>query len=186
MLPVLLLPLWIVVRMSLNGWQRPTTSIIVGAVVYAIGFGWWAIHGRRADARDAGVEDADDLPALERRIRAGDLPTEPEERAAARVLVRNRLAHLRRSSRWLVPALWVVVLGISVTDLVLDPGPTSVAWVVGAAALLGWLTWFRRLSLRRFTAAERELADESARSRDAHDEHAGERRAHVSTRALGE
>lgn len=153
---LLMLVLYAGLRMLTNG-ANIWGALIAGAF-YAGWMTWWMMRRRRRDGRSVGA-DADDLPVLERRMRHGDLPADPEERRIMRGLAQRRLAQMgRRPARWGFLVLGVIVAGLTALMAANGDMVQAVCTAVGGAAFLGWMAVMRRRNLARLTRAERRLS----------------------------
>ncbi|MDQ1034165.1 hypothetical protein QFZ75_000581 [Streptomyces sp. V3I8] len=133
-------------------------SVVIRTSVMSVGGIAVVLATRRKEKRAAGSTDG--LVALDRRLRRGDVPTDPAEREAMRALVGRRLHRTRHR----VPALiFLGVLFCSVTVLTALSG--GLRQTVGMALLtvlfLGWTATAGATHDRRLRTMDRALESNS-------------------------
>ncbi|UPZ27131.1 hypothetical protein MUK60_04485 [Streptomyces sp. LRE541] len=138
---------------------RSIISVVIRMTVVSIGSIAVVLAARRKEKRAAGSTDS--LIVLDRKLRKGDVPTEPAERDAMRALVAQRLHRTRHR----VPALvFLTVLFCSVTVLSAMTG--GLRPTIGLALLsvlfIGWLTVSGSKNQRRLRAMDAALKSEGA------------------------
>ncbi|SFF23533.1 hypothetical protein SAMN05216251_11022 [Actinacidiphila alni] len=152
---LLMLVLYTGMRMLING--ASLWGALIAGAFYAGWMTWWLMRRRRRDGRAVGVE-ADELPGLERRMRHGDVPTDPRERQVMRGLARRRLAQMnRRPAVWAFVAMALVVAALTVLMAVAGDVTQALVTGIGGAAFLVWMYAMRRRNLARLTRAESRL-----------------------------
>ncbi|MFJ4767628.1 hypothetical protein ACIP88_00735 [Streptomyces uncialis] len=148
---------------DLDNW----VAVVAGAGVYAIVLTVLIRRRQRGDARATGLE-TDDVPALERRLRRGDIPDDPALRQAMLQLVHRRRKTMHSKLVWAFPAMLLMFVALGVLLLVGGSVVAGAAWIVGGPVVVGGMWWMRRTSLNRLRRAERQLnaspAQDSARS----------------------
>nr|WP_203643493.1 hypothetical protein [Streptomyces sp. SID14478] len=134
-----------------------TASTSVGGIVVVLVI-------RRREKRAAG--DTDGLISLDRRLRSGDVPTEPGQRQAMRQLVDQRLHRTRHRKAALV---FMAVMFVTITVLMgLTAGPRQiVGFSVLTVVFVSWLTYFSGLQNRRLHVMDAALRDEDTTPRPA-------------------
>jgi Flp pilus assembly protein TadB len=129
----------------------------ISATGYAAYGTWQMMRRRRRDSRAVGA-DAAELPLLERRMRHGDLPADPEERRVMRALAQRRLAQMNRSyAKWAFVLLAVIVAGLSALQLAAGHTVPGICTLLLGAAFLGWMFLMRRRNQARLTRVSRRL-----------------------------
>ncbi|MEU0689579.1 hypothetical protein [Streptomyces uncialis] len=137
---------------DLDNW----VSVVTGAGVYAIVLTALMRRRQRADARASGLE-TDDVPALERRLRRGDIPDDPALRQAMLRLVHRRQKTMHSKRVWAFPAMLLMFVALGVLLLAGGSVVAGAAWIVGGPVVVGGMWWMRRTSLDRLRRAERRL-----------------------------
>lgn len=131
--------------------EHPVWWVVQGGVYSAVVITFLALQRRRI-GRAVGT-DARGVSELNRKLRHGEVPSEPEERAAMRRLVAEQSAQIERGARWL--PYWLGVMGlIAVGALALGVASGSLTaplvLAVGVFVFCCWILWMRRRSLDRF------------------------------------
>ncbi|WP_338693062.1 hypothetical protein V2W30_01865 [Streptomyces sp. Q6] len=148
-----------------NLWAQTALSIVVAAlliqllypgrsflatlarvVVISLGGVGVTLAIRRREKRAAGSTDG--LVSLDRRLRTGDVPTDPEERRAMRELVDQRLRRTRHRKAALV---FLALMFVTITVLTaLTAGPRqTIGFSVLTVLFIGWMTYMSNLQDRR-------------------------------------
>ncbi|MFE2357068.1 hypothetical protein [Streptomyces parvulus] len=153
---VLALAAGVVVRLitrGLDSWP----SAVIGAALMSVWIVFLVRRRRRNDARDTGA-DAEDVPAMERRIlKGGQPPRDPERRREMAALVDSRQHRLRRNRWWALPLLAVIFFGTSVLAFVSGSVTAGSLTLALAVAFVGWLTWYNFRFDRRLTQMRHRL-----------------------------
>ncbi|MFJ4713840.1 hypothetical protein [Streptomyces sp. NPDC088785] len=113
-----------------------------------------ALTARRKERRAAGSTDG--LIALDRRLRTGDVPTDPAERQAMRRLVDQR-THRGRHRKAALAFLAVMFVGITVLTAFTAGPRQTVGFAVLTVVFLTWLTYMSSLTNRRLRAMDAAL-----------------------------
>ncbi|MFJ2262958.1 hypothetical protein ACIOKD_32410 [Streptomyces sp. NPDC087844] len=137
-------------------------SVVIRTTVISVGGIAAVLVARRKEKRAAGSTDS--LVVLDRKLRKGDVPTDPAERDAMRALVAQRLHRTRHR----VPALVLLtVLFCSVTLLTAATGGQR--QTIGVALLtvvfVGWGISNSSLQQHRLRAMDAALRSEGAAQR---------------------
>ena len=153
---VIALALGVVVRLitrGLDSWP----SAVIGAALMSVWIVFLVRRRRRDDARDTGA-DAEDVPAMERRIlKGGQPPQDPERRREMAALVDSRQHRLRRNRWWALPLLAVIFIGTSVLAFVSGSVTAGSLTLALAVAFVSWLTWHNIRFDRRLTQMRHRL-----------------------------
>ncbi|WP_225823999.1 hypothetical protein [Streptomyces naphthomycinicus] len=142
---------------------RSFLSVVLRTAVVSLGGVGVALAARRREKRAAGGT-TDGLVSLDRKLRTGEVPSDPQERRAMRDLVKQRL----HRSRHRVAALVVLaVLFTSITVLTaLTAGPRQTAGMaVLTVAFTGWMLCHGNLQHRRLRTMRAALRAESPQGR---------------------
>ncbi|WAX76887.1 hypothetical protein [Streptomyces sp. KMM 9044] len=108
-------------------------------------------YGRRAAGVGPGA-----VADLNRGIRRGEVPPDPEERAAMRRLADDQLDRIQRAGRWFpywLALRGLVAAGLLVLGAVSGSVVPSAVFAVGTLGFLWWVVWRRRRSMRRLRTA---------------------------------
>ncbi|WP_406403583.1 hypothetical protein [Streptomyces uncialis] len=137
---------------DLDNW----VAAVAGAGAYAIVFTVLMRRRQRGDARASGVE-TDDVPALERRLRRGDIPDDPALRQAMLQLIHRRRKTMHSKLVWAFPVMLLMFVALGVVLLAGGSAVAGAAWIVGGVVAVGGMWWMRRINLDRYRRAERRL-----------------------------
>ncbi|MFB7650385.1 MULTISPECIES: hypothetical protein [unclassified Streptomyces] len=153
---VIALAAGVVVRLitrGLDSWP----SALIGAALMSAWIVFLVRRRRRDDARDTGA-DAEDVPAMERRIlKGGRPPQDPDRRREMAALVDSRQRRLRRNRWWAFPMLAVIFFGASVLGFVSGSVTAGSLALALAVAFIGWLAWYNLRFDRRLTEMRHRL-----------------------------
>ncbi|MFD9087542.1 hypothetical protein [Streptomyces prasinus] len=133
---------------------HPVIRIVHGA--FCTGVTAAVLAGRRRRAVRAAGTDAGTVADLHRGIRRGEVPRDPEERAAMRRPADDQLDRLRRTGRWLpyrLALMGLVAAGLLVLGVVDGSVVPSAAFAVGTLGFCWWVLRMRRRSMRRLRTA---------------------------------
>ncbi|MET9700753.1 hypothetical protein ABZY31_28080 [Streptomyces sp. NPDC006529] len=110
---------------------------------------------RRRERRASGVSTAEDYVSLDDRLRHGEVPDSPEERAEMGRLVTDRLRRVRHR-RWALIFLFLMFGSVTVLAAVGSGFRQGALTGVLSAVFLAWITWYgaRQQRLLRRMAAE--------------------------------
>ncbi|MFE7028679.1 hypothetical protein ACFU9Y_00080 [Streptomyces sp. NPDC057621] len=137
-------------------------SVVLRTTVVSVGGIAAVLLARRKEKRAAG--SADGLVVLDRKLRKGDVPTDPAERDAMRALVAQRLHRTRHR----VPALvFLTVLFCSVTVLTAATGGPrqTIGFALLTVVFIGWSISNSSLQHRRLRAMDAALRSDGAARR---------------------
>ncbi|MFF8596808.1 hypothetical protein ACF061_36415 [Streptomyces sp. NPDC015220] len=138
---------------------RSFPSVVARTAVVSLGAVGVTLAARRREKRAAGGS-TNALVTLDRKLRTGEVPSDPRERRAMRDLVGQRL---HRSRHRVAALVFLAVLFSSVTVLTaLTAGARqTVGMAVFTVAFTGWMLYNSRLQHRRLRAMEAALRTES-------------------------
>ncbi|MFD3733923.1 hypothetical protein [Streptomyces sp. NPDC058632] len=134
--------------------EHPVIWVVQAALCTGVAVAVLAAQRRRA-VRAAGVGPGA-VADLNRRIRRGEVPQDPEERAAMRRLADDQLDSMQRAGRWFpywLALMGLVAVGLLVLGVVSGSVVPSVAFAVSMLGFLWWVVWMRRRSMRRLRTA---------------------------------
>ncbi|MCX2926850.1 hypothetical protein [Streptomyces sp. NEAU-W12] len=134
--------------------EHPVIWVVHGALYTGVTVAILAVQRRRA-VRAAGVGPGA-VADLNRRIRRGEVPRDPEERAAMRRLADDQLDRMQRAGRWFpywLALMGLVAVGLLVLGVVSGSVVPSVFFAVGTLGFCWWVLWMRRRSMRRLRTA---------------------------------
>ncbi|WP_432081596.1 hypothetical protein [Streptomyces sp. WAC 04229] len=153
---VIALAVGVVVRLvtrGLDSWP----SALIGAALMSVWIVFLVRRRRRGDARDTGA-DAEDVPAMERRILKGEAPPQdPDRRREMAALVDSRQRRLRRGRKWAFPLLGLIFFGSSALWFVAGSMTAGSLTLALAVAFMGWLAWYNLRFDRRLTQMRHRL-----------------------------
>ncbi|MFE7815533.1 hypothetical protein ACFU5P_27065 [Streptomyces sp. NPDC057433] len=134
--------------------EHPVIWVAHGALYTGVTVAVLAVQRRRA-VRAASVGPGA-VADLHRRIRRGEVPQDPEERAAVRRLADDQLGRMQRAGRWFpywLALMGLVAVGLLVLGVVSGSVVPSVAFAAGTLGFCWWAVWMRRRSMRRLRTA---------------------------------
>jgi Flp pilus assembly protein TadB len=142
------------------------TTLVRTAVISAGGIAIM-VAMRRKEERAAGGS-ADRLVTLERKLRKGDVPVDPQERRAMRGLVEQRLHRTRH--RVAAQVFLVVLFCAAVMATAATSGPRqTIGLAVFSGAFLSWLIFYGNRRHRRLRTMRDALAAETSGACDTAD-----------------
>ncbi|GHF38809.1 hypothetical protein [Streptomyces griseosporeus] len=142
---------------------RSFLSVVVRTAVMSAGGIAVVAAARRKEKRASGGS-TDRMVALDRKLRKGDVPTDPEEREAMRGLVEQRLHRTRH--RVLAQVGLTVLFGAVVAATALTAGPRqTVGLTVLSVVFLGWCFFYGNRNHRRLLTMRRALSADTAARR---------------------
>ncbi|MGV9273264.1 hypothetical protein [Streptomyces griseosporeus] len=142
---------------------RSFLSVVVRTAVMSAG-GIAAVAAARRKEKRASGGSTDRMVALDRKLRKGDVPTDPEEREAMRGLVEQRLHRTRH--RVLAQVGLTVLFGAVVAATALTAGPRqTVGLTVLSIVFLGWCFFYGNRNHRRLLTMRRALSADTAARR---------------------
>lgn len=143
---------------------RSFGTVLVRTAVVSAGGIAIMIAMRRKEERAAGGS-ADRLVTLERKLRKGDVPTDPRERRAMRDLVEQRLHRTRH--RVTAQVFLVVLFCAVVTAVAATSGPRQTVGVaVFSGVFLSWLVFYGNRQHRLLRTMRDALASETPGASD--------------------
>jgi Flp pilus assembly protein TadB len=139
---------------------RSLGTVLVRTAVVSAGAIAVMVAMRRREERAAGGS-ADRLVTLERKLRKGDVPVDPQERRAMRDLVEQRLHRTRHrvaAQVFLVVLFCTVVMATAATS-----GPRqTIGMAVFSGAFLSWLIYYGNRQHHRLRTMRDALASETS------------------------
>ncbi|AWT47124.1 MULTISPECIES: hypothetical protein [Streptomyces] len=142
---------------------RSFLSVVVRTAVMSAGGIAVVAAARRKEKRASGGS-TDRMVALDRKLRKGDVPTDPEEREAMRGLVEQRLHRTRH--RVLAQVGLTVLFGAVVAATAVTAGPRqTVGLTVLSVVFLGWCFFYGNRNHRRLLTMRRALSADTAARR---------------------
>ncbi|MFF9155235.1 hypothetical protein ACF1AB_23755 [Streptomyces sp. NPDC014846] len=137
---------------------RSFPSVVVRTAVISLGGIAVALVARRREKRAAGGT-TDGLVSLDRKLRTGEVPSDPQERAAMRDLVGQRL---HRSRHRVAALVFLAALFSAITVLTaLTAGPRqTIGMAVLTVAFIGWMAYNSNLQTRRLRTMRAALQTE--------------------------
>ncbi|MEV5607523.1 hypothetical protein [Streptomyces sp. NPDC052225] len=147
---------------------RSFAAILARTAVISLGGIGVTLAVRRKEKRAAGSTNG--LVSLDRRLRSGDVPTDPEERRAMRDLVDQRL---RRTHHRVAALVFLAVLFVTITVLTaFTAGPRqTIGFSVLTVVFLGWMVHVSNLTNRRLHAMDDALRSVPRDAREPSDGH---------------
>ncbi|MFG2535078.1 hypothetical protein ACGFU4_07480 [Streptomyces sp. NPDC048511] len=124
--------------------------VIQTAVFTAVAIGIVAAQRRRV-GRAAGVGPRG-IAELNRQIRHGEVPSDPETRATMQKLVAEQLGKMERGGRWLpywLACMGLIAAGMLALGIVTGSLIFPLVFAVGVAVFCAWILWMRRRALER-------------------------------------
>ncbi|MFE2264530.1 hypothetical protein [Streptomyces griseosporeus] len=139
---------------------RSFLSVVVRTAVMSVGGIAVLAAARRKEKRASGGS-TDRMVALDRKLRKGDVPTDPEEREAMRGLVEQRLHRTRH--RVLAQIGLTVLVGAVIAGTALTAGPRqTVGFTVLSVVFLGWCFFYGNRQHHRLLTMRRALSADTA------------------------
>ncbi|MER5946298.1 hypothetical protein ABT127_09590 [Streptomyces sp. NPDC001904] len=121
-------------------------AVLVRTAVMSVGGGCVALVLRRRERRTAGTTDG--LVSLDRRLRTGDVPSDPGERQAMRRLVDQRL-HRTRHRKAALAFLTVLFVGTTVLTAFTAGPRQTIGLATVTVVFLSWMPYVSSLQIRR-------------------------------------
>jgi Flp pilus assembly protein TadB len=142
---------------------RPVASALLSVVFTSAGGVGVVLAVRRREKRAAGGS-VDELVSLDRKLRRGEVPADPEERQAMRDLVEARLHRTRH--RVAAQAVLAVMFCLVVVATALTASlPQTLGMALFAGVFLGWLVLYGNRQHRRLRTMRAELTADVPRER---------------------
>lgn len=139
---------------------RSFLSVVVRTAVTSVGVIAVIAAARRKEKRASGGS-TDRMVALDRKLRKGDVPSDPQEREAMRGLVEQRLHRTRH--RVLAQVGLTVLVGAVVAATALTAGPRqTVGFTVLSVVFLGWCFLYGNRQHRRLHTMRHALSADMA------------------------
>lgn len=142
---------------------RPVASALLSVVFTSVGGVGVMLAVRRREKRAAGGS-VDGLVSLDRKLRRGEVPADPQERQAMLGLVEDRLhrgRHRVAAQIGLAVICCVVVVATALTASL----PQTLGMALFAGVFLGWLVLYGNLQHRRLRTMRAELTADASRER---------------------
>ncbi|MFD6416973.1 hypothetical protein [Streptomyces sp. NPDC060194] len=146
----------VAVRLLFGGMDEWLSAVIGGGLVGGAYAAFFRMRQRK-DGTISGTE-TDDVPALDRRIRRGDIPDDPREREAMDRLVTRRLEQMSaRRFYWAFGVLIAMDVAVGILAIVNGEALTGLLFIVGGTAFCGVLFLLRRRNIKRFEGVRQQL-----------------------------
>jgi len=141
--------------------ERSAASAVTRVAVASLGGVIVLTVVRRKEKRAAGGS-ADDLVSLDRKLRRGEVPTDPHERQAMRDLAGQRLHRTRHrvAAQVFLAVMWSVLVALTALTASLRQ---TLGMAVVAGAFLIWLVLYGNRQHRRLRAMHEALTTDAAR-----------------------
>ncbi|MGY0070921.1 hypothetical protein ACWZEH_29925 [Streptomyces sp. QTS137] len=155
---MLIFPLCVGATALLRRDEHPVVWVVQAALYTGVTVAILAAQRRRS-VRAAGVGPGA-VAGLNRGIRRGEVPQDPEERAAMRRLADDQLERMQRAGRWFpywLALMGLVAVGLLVLGVVSGSVVPSAVFAAGTLGFLWWVVWMRRRSMRRLRTARSAL-----------------------------
>ncbi|WP_420037123.1 hypothetical protein ACN2WE_37260 [Streptomyces sp. cg28] len=130
-------------------------AVLIRTVFTSFGGVCFVLVMRRKERRAAGSTDG--LISLDRRLRTGDVPSDPGERQAMRRLVDQRL-HRTRHRKAALAFLTVLFVGVTVGTAFTAGPRQTIGMAIVTVVFLSWMSYISSLQNRRLHAMDAALA----------------------------